>query len=101
MKKVDLLREKLAEYEVEDFGYLGDVIVLFANSERWNSLSESARSEIEELLDQQLDVDSMGEAIFHSSCQVKDLNLDEPEEYGLELTDEDGNVRGARKRLGQ
>jgi hypothetical protein len=46
MKKVDLLREKLAEYEVEDFGYLGDVIVLFANSERWNSLSESARSEI-------------------------------------------------------
>jgi TRAP-type C4-dicarboxylate transport system substrate-binding protein len=78
MKKVDLLREKLAEYEVEDFGYLGDVIVLFANSERWNSLSESARSEIEELLDQQLD-----------------------EEYGLELTDENGNVRGARKRLSQ
>lgn len=46
-------------------------------------------------------VDFMGEAIFHSSCQVKDLNLDDPEEYGLELTDENGNVRGARKRLGQ
>jgi hypothetical protein len=46
-------------------------------------------------------VDFMGEAIFHSSCQVKDLNLDKPEEYGLELTDENGNVRGARKRLGQ
>jgi hypothetical protein len=41
-------------------------------------LSESARSEIEELLDQQLD-----------------------EEYGLELTDENGNVIRARKRLGQ
>ena len=34
----------------------------------------------------------MGEAIFHSSCQVKDLNLDEPEEYGLELTDSYGNL---------
>jgi hypothetical protein len=46
-------------------------------------------------------IDFMGKAIFHSSCQVKDLNLDDPEEYGLELTDEDGSVRGARKRLGQ
>jgi hypothetical protein len=46
-------------------------------------------------------LDFTGKAIFHSSCQVKDLNLDEPEEYGLELTDEDGNVRGVRKRLGQ
>jgi len=46
-------------------------------------------------------IDVFGRAIYHSSCQVKDLDLDDPEEYGLELTDEDGNVRGARKRLGQ
>ncbi len=31
-------------------------------------------------------------AIFHSSCQVKELDLDYPEEYGLELIDEDGNL---------
>jgi hypothetical protein len=37
-------------------------------------------------------LDFMGKAIFHSSCQVKDLNLEYPEEYGLELTDEDGKV---------
>ncbi len=30
--------------------------------------------------------------IYHSSCQVKDLKLDYPEEYGLELVDEDGNL---------
>ena len=32
-------------------------------------------------------------AIFHSSCQVKDLKLDNPKDYGLELTDEYGNVK--------
>jgi hypothetical protein len=37
-------------------------------------------------------LDFMGKAIFHSSCQVKDLNLDDPEEYGLEPTDEYGNL---------
>ena len=37
-------------------------------------------------------LDFMGRAIYHSSCQVKDLNLDDEEEYGLEPTDEDGNV---------
>lgn len=31
-------------------------------------------------------------AIFHSSCQVKELNLDNPENYGLEPTDEYGNL---------
>jgi hypothetical protein len=49
-------------------------------------------------------LDFMGRAIFHSSCQVKDLNLDEPEEYGLELTDEDGNwmsVKDLVKAVGQ
>lgn len=54
MKKVDVLREKLAKYEIEDFDYLGERIVLFANSEKWNNLSEFDRSEIEELLDRQL-----------------------------------------------
>lgn len=33
MKKVDVLREKLAKYEIE-FEYLGERIVLFANSEK-------------------------------------------------------------------
>jgi hypothetical protein len=37
-------------------------------------------------------IDFMGKTIFRSSCQVKDFKLDSPEEYGLELTDEDGNV---------
>lgn len=37
-------------------------------------------------------IDFMGKAIFHSSCQVKELDLDDSEEYGLELTDKYGNV---------
>jgi hypothetical protein len=32
-----------------------------------------------------------GRAIFHSSCQVKELDLDNPEDYELEFTDEYGN----------
>jgi hypothetical protein len=41
-------------------------------------------------------IDFMGEAIFHSSCQVKDLNLDDEEEYGLEPIDEDGNLMSVK-----
>lgn len=37
-------------------------------------------------------IDFTGRAIFHSSCQVEELDLDYPEEYGLEPTDEDGNL---------
>ena len=37
-------------------------------------------------------INSIGRAIYHSSCQVKELDLDNPEEYGLELIDEDGNL---------
>jgi hypothetical protein len=37
-------------------------------------------------------LDVFGRAIFHSSCQVKELNLEYPEEYGLEPTDEYGNL---------
>ena len=36
-------------------------------------------------------------AIFHSSCQVKELNLDNPEDYGLELTDEYGNLMSVKQ----
>ncbi len=38
------------------------------------------------------EIDVTGRAIFHSSCQVKELDLDDPEEYGLEPTDEYGNL---------
>ena len=66
------------------------------------------------------EIDVCGRATFYCSCQVKELDLDYPEEYGLEPTDEYGkkmslfeafsyvkvedgveqlgNVRGARKR---
>jgi hypothetical protein len=37
-------------------------------------------------------LDFMDEAIYHSSCQVKELNLEYPEEYGLELVDENGDL---------
>jgi hypothetical protein len=37
-------------------------------------------------------IDVYGRAIYHSSCQVNELDLDDPEEYGLEPTDEDGNL---------
>ena len=37
-------------------------------------------------------IDVCGRAIYHSSCQVKELDLDDPEEYGLEPTDEDANL---------
>lgn len=43
------------------------------------------------------EIDVCGRAIYHSSCQVKDLNLDEPEEYGLEPTDEDGNLMSVKE----
>ena len=31
-------------------------------------------------------------AIFHSSCQVKDLQLDNPEDYVLRLTKQGGDL---------
>ena len=31
-------------------------------------------------------------AIFHSSCQVKDLQLDNPKEYVLKLTSQGGDL---------
>ncbi len=37
-------------------------------------------------------IDSAGEASYDGYCQVKDLKLDYPEEYGLELVDENGNL---------
>jgi hypothetical protein len=33
-----------------------------------------------------------GGAEFYDCCQVADLDLDEPSEYGLELIDEEGKV---------
>jgi hypothetical protein len=33
------------------------------------------------------EINSIG-AIYYDTCQVKDLELDEPSEYGLELTEE-------------
>lgn len=42
-------------------------------------------------------LDFLGKAIYHSSCQVKELNLDEPEEYGLEPTDEYGNLMSLKE----
>ena len=42
-------------------------------------------------------IDFTGRAIYHSSCQVKDLNLDDPEEYGLEPTDEYGNLMSLKE----
>ena len=44
-------------------------------------------------------IDSTGRAIFHSSCQVKELDLDEPGEYGLEPTDEYGNLMSVKQVL--
>jgi len=33
-----------------------------------------------------------GSADFYDCCQVADLDLDDPSEYGLELIDEEGRV---------
>lgn len=40
-----------------------------------------------------------GDAEFYDCCQVADLDLDEPSEYGLELIDEDGKVMPAGEAL--
>ena len=45
------------------------------------------------------EIDVCGRAIYHSSCQVKELDLDYPEEYGLEPTDEDGNLMSVKEAL--
>lgn len=44
-------------------------------------------------------IDVTDGAIYHSSCQVKELNLDDSEEYGLEPTDEDGNLMSVKQAL--
>ena len=55
MKKVDQLREKLAEFGIEDFGEFGNCVVLFANDQKWDALPEPAKAEILELLNQQFE----------------------------------------------
>ena len=40
-----------------------------------------------------------GDAEFYDCCQVADLDLDEPSEYGLELIDEAGKVMPAGEAL--
>jgi hypothetical protein len=42
-------------------------------------------------------IDVCGRATFYCSCQVKELDLDDPEEYGLEPIDEDGNLISLKK----
>ncbi|MBD2078467.1 hypothetical protein [Leptolyngbya sp. FACHB-17] len=56
MKTLDLLLKKFDEYGFEDFAVFADrVVVLFANSDRWEKLPESVRTEILELLERQLE----------------------------------------------
>ena len=55
MKNVDRLREKLDEYEIEDFGYFAGFICLFANDPKWDALSEAVKAEILELVDRQFE----------------------------------------------
>jgi len=55
MKNVDRLREKLDEYEIEDFGYFAGLICLFANHPKWDALSEWVKAEILELAERQFE----------------------------------------------
>ncbi len=43
------------------------------------------------------EIDVCGRAVFYCSCQVKELDLDDPEEYGLEPTDEYGNLMSLKE----
>lgn len=43
------------------------------------------------------EIDVCGRATFYCSCQVKELDLDDPEEYGLEPIDEDGNLMSLKE----
>jgi len=52
MKNVDKLREKLDECGIEDYGYFGGFICLFANDPKWDALPELVKAEIFELFDQ-------------------------------------------------
>jgi hypothetical protein len=45
------------------------------------------------------ELDVCGRTVFYCSCQVKDLDLDDEEEYGLEPTDADGNVISVKTAL--
>lgn len=42
-------------------------------------------------------IDVCGRATYYDSCQVKELDLDYPEEYGLEPTDEYGNLMSLKE----
>lgn len=54
MRTLDLLLKKFDECGFKDFAVFADsVVVLFANSDRWDELPESVRAEILELLDRQ------------------------------------------------
>jgi len=53
VKNVDRLREKLAEYEIEDYDYFAGFICLFANDPKWDALPEAVRAEILELAERQ------------------------------------------------
>jgi hypothetical protein len=55
VKKVDQLREKLAEFGIEDYGCFGGFVCLFANDPKWEALPEPTKAEILELLDQQFE----------------------------------------------
>jgi hypothetical protein len=46
------------------------------------------------------ELDMCGRATFYCSCQVKELDLDDPEEYGLEPIDEDGNLMSIKEVSG-
>jgi len=52
---VDRLREKLAEYETEDYDYFAGFICLFANDPKWDALPEAVKAEILELLEQRFE----------------------------------------------
>jgi len=55
MKNVDRLREKLDEYEIEDFGYFAGLICLFANDPKWDALPEAGKAEILGLVERQFE----------------------------------------------
>jgi hypothetical protein len=45
------------------------------------------------------EIDTFGEAIFCYSCQVEELKLDAPPNYGLEPTDADGQIISVKTAL--
>ncbi|MBN8564250.1 MAG: hypothetical protein J0L70_27325 [Leptolyngbya sp. UWPOB_LEPTO1] len=56
MRTLDVLLKKFDEYGFEDFAVFADsVVVLFANSDRWEELPDLVRAEILELLGRQIE----------------------------------------------